>query len=96
MPKCITCKVTYIIIINNIIISVNFTIAANHQYVSFKFGLIEVGWFISLDHLFGKVRNKILLFHNQYYVVSLRRFVLYVSIHVYLFVIRPTKMTLLH
>ena len=45
--------------------SVNSTFAANCQYLSFKFGLTEADWYTSLDHLLGKVKNKIALLHPQ-------------------------------
>ena len=45
--------------------SVNFTFAANYQYLSFKFGLTEADWYTSLDHLLAKVKKKIALLHSQ-------------------------------
>ena len=47
------------------LLSVNFMFAANYQYLSFKFGLTEADWYTSLDHLLGKVKNKIVLLHPQ-------------------------------
>ena len=45
--------------------SANSTLAANYQYLSFKFGLTEADWYTSLDHLLGKVKKKIALLHLQ-------------------------------
>ena len=40
------------------LLSVNSTFAANYQYLSYKYGLIEADWFTPLDHLLGKVKKK--------------------------------------
>ena len=45
------------------LLSVNSTFAANYQYLSYKYGLIEADWFTPLGHLLGKVKKKILLLH---------------------------------
>ena len=45
------------------LLSVNSTFAANYQYLSFKYGLIEADWFTPLGHLLGKVKKKMLLLH---------------------------------
>ena len=37
---------------------VNSTFSANYQYLSFKNGLTEADWYINIDHLMGKVREK--------------------------------------
>ena len=67
------------------LLSVNSTFAANYQYLSYKYGLIEADWFTPLGHLIGKVKKKMLLlhpqFHIQYYVVSSRSSVEYVITH---------------
>ena len=55
MQKYITCKATST--------SVNSAFAANYQYLSYKYGLIEADWFTPLGHLLGKVKKKILLLH---------------------------------
>ena len=47
------------------LLSVNFTFAANYQYLSFKFGPSEADWYTSLDQLLGKVIMKIALLHPQ-------------------------------
>ena len=47
------------------LLSVHSTFAANYQYLSFKYGLTEADWNKSLDHLLGKVKKKIALFHPQ-------------------------------
>ena len=39
--------------------------AANYQYLSYKYGLIEADWFTPLDHLVGKVKKKMVLLHPQ-------------------------------
>ena len=44
---------------------INSTLAANYQYISFKFRLTEADWYTSLDHLLGKVKKKIALLHPQ-------------------------------
>ena len=56
-----TCK----IVLRVKLLNVNSTFAANYQYLSFKFGLTEVDWYTSLDHLLGKVKKKIALLHPQ-------------------------------
>ena len=45
------------------LLSVNSTFAANYQYLSYKYGLIEADWFTPLGHLLGKVKKKMLLLH---------------------------------
>ena len=40
-------------------------IAANYQYLSYKYGLIEADWFTPVDHLLGKVKQKMALLHPQ-------------------------------
>ena len=55
MQKYITCKV----------LSINSTFAAHYQYLSHKYGLIEADWFTPLDHLLGKVKQKMVLLHPQ-------------------------------
>ena len=35
------------------LLSVNSTFAANYQYLSYKYGLIEADWFTPLGHLLG-------------------------------------------
>ena len=47
------------------LLSVNSTIAANYQYLSFKFGLTEADWYTTLDHVLGKVKKKIAFLHPQ-------------------------------
>ena len=47
------------------LLSVNSKFVANYQYLSYKYGLIDVDWFKSLDHLLGKVKKKIVLLHPQ-------------------------------
>ena len=49
-----TCK--YILRVK--LLSVNSTFAANYQYLSYKYGLIEADWFTPLGHLLGKVKKK--------------------------------------
>ena len=44
---------------------VNSTFAANYQYLSSKYCLIEADWFTPLGHLLGKVKNKMPLLHPQ-------------------------------
>ena len=39
--------------------------AANYQYLSYKYGLIDADWFTPLDHLLGKVKKEIVLLHPQ-------------------------------
>ena len=46
------------------LLSVNFTFAANYQYLSYKYGLIEADWLTPLDHLLGKVKKKMPLLHQ--------------------------------
>ena len=43
------------------LLSVNSTFAANYQYLSYKYGLIDADWFTPLDHLLSKVKKKVLL-----------------------------------
>ena len=45
------------------LLSVNSSFAANYQYLSYKYGLIEADWFTPLGHLLGKVKEKMLLLH---------------------------------
>ena len=40
------------------LLCVNSTFSANFQYLSFKYGLTEADWYINIDHLMGKVREK--------------------------------------
>ena len=47
------------------LLSVNSTVAANYQYLSFKFCLTESDWYTSLDHRLGEVKKKIALLHPQ-------------------------------
>ena len=47
------------------LLSVNSTFAANYQYLSYKYGLIEADWFTQLDHLLGKVKQKMVFLHPQ-------------------------------
>ena len=47
------------------LLSVNSTFAANYQYLSYKYGLIDDDWFTPLDHLLGNVKKKIVLLHPQ-------------------------------
>ena len=47
------------------LLSVISTFAAIYQYLSYKYGLIKADWFTPLDHLLGKVKTKIVLFHPQ-------------------------------
>ena len=49
---------TYKNILRVKLLSVNSTFAANYQYLSNKYGLIEADWFAPLDHLLGKVKMK--------------------------------------
>ena len=42
------------------LLSVNSTFAANYQFLSYKYGLIEADWFTPLDHLLGKVKQKVI------------------------------------
>ena len=39
------------------LLSVNSTFAANYQYLSYKYGLIEADWFTPFGHLLGKVKK---------------------------------------
>ena len=62
------------------LLSVNFTFAANYQYLSYKYGLIEADWFTPLGQLLGTGENKCHDYiHNQYYVVSSRSSAQYVT-----------------
>ena len=74
-------------------LSVNSTFAANYQYLSYKYGLIEADWFTPLDHLLGKVKQKMVLLHLQPVLcgIQLRSPVVYVTIHPH--VILPTIVT---
>ena len=45
--------------------SVNSTFAANYQYLSYKFGLIEADRYTPLDHLLGNFKKKVVLLHPQ-------------------------------
>ena len=64
------------------LISVNSRFAVNYHDLLLKFGLTKANWYTSLDHLLDKVIKKIAFYiHNQYYVDSLRSFVLYVTTH---------------
>ena len=83
----ITCKN----ILRAKLFSANSTFAANYQYLSYKYGLIEVDWITPLDHLLGKVKQKMVFIHNQYCVVSSRSPVVYVTTHPH--VILPTIVT---
>ena len=38
--------------------SVNSTFAANYQYLSYKYGLIEADWFTPFDYLLGNVKKE--------------------------------------
>ena len=40
------------------------TFAANYQYLSYKYSLIDADWFTPLDNLLNKVKKKVLL-HPQ-------------------------------
>ena len=42
------------------LLCVNSTFSANYEYLSFKYGLTEVDWYVNIDHLMGKVRKKCL------------------------------------
>ena len=43
------------------LLSVNSTFAANYQYLSYKYGLIEADWFTPLGHLLGKVKKNTII-----------------------------------
>ena len=43
------------------ILRVNSTFAANYQYLSYKYGLIEADWFTPLGHLLGKVKKNAII-----------------------------------
>ena len=47
------------------LLSVKSTFAANYQYLSYQYGLNEVDWFTPLNHLLGKVKQKMVLLHPQ-------------------------------
>ena len=47
------------------LLSVNSTFSANYQYVSFKYGLTEADWYINIDHLMGKFRNKMSILYPK-------------------------------
>ena len=48
------------------LLRVNSAFAANYQYLSYKYGLIEADWFTLLGHLLGKVKRKCYYcIHNQ-------------------------------
>ena len=66
------------------LLSVNSTFAANYQYLSYKYGLIEADWFTPLGHLLVKSKRKCYYcIHIQYYVVSSRSSVEYVTTHLH-------------
>ena len=64
--------------------SVNSTFAANYQYLSYKYGLIEADWLTPLDHLLGDVKKKVLSHPQQVLCgIHLRSSVEYVTTHLH-------------
>ena len=63
MVRFIFNSINHSIILRVNLLSVNSTFAANYQYLSYKYGLIEADWFTPLGHLLGKVKKKMLLLH---------------------------------
>ena len=41
------------------LLCVNSTFSANYQYLSFKYGQNESGWYINIDHLMEKIEKKV-------------------------------------
>ena len=52
-------------ILRVILLSVNSTLSANFQYLSYKYGLTEADWYFNIDHIMRKVRKKMSILYPK-------------------------------